>query len=134
VEAMTLFRTSELASIFVSDNGRVLSLTFRTDAGTVVELEFPGIQMRPIVQQIMGAVSVAEARSNLSKQGVVAVMNPAQTGVGTTEDGQDVFVAFRIPGDIEYKFALPSNEALRLGQRIVEEAQKNSGTSKPSSH
>ena len=131
---MTLFKSSNLASIFVSADGRVLSLTFKTDTGTDVELEIPSIQMRPIIQQIMGAVSVAEARSSLSRQGVVAAMSPTQTGVGQTEDGLDVFVAFRIQGGLEYKFALPSSEALRLGQLIVEQAQKNSGASKSISH
>jgi hypothetical protein len=61
-------------------------------------------------------------------------MSPAQTGVGPTEDGQDVLISFRLHSALEYKFALPSIDALRLGQRIVEAAQKNSGASKPISH
>ena len=70
----------------------------------------------------------------MALQGIVSVMSPAQTGVGPTEDGQDVLISFRLLSALEYKFALPSIDALRLGQRIVEAAQKNCGESKPISH
>ena len=131
---MTLFKTDALASIFVPDDGSLLTIAFKTSKGSKVELEIPTVQARPIVQQIMGAVVNAETRSNLAKQGVFGGLNPTRTAVGATEDRQDVIVEFQIDGGIEYKFVLPANEALRLGQKIVAEAQRNTGALEPIKH
>ena len=86
---MTLFKTDALASIFVPDDGSLLTIAFKTSKGSKVELEIPTVQARPIVQQIMGAVVNAETRSNLAKQGVFGGLNPTRTAVGATEDRQE---------------------------------------------
>lgn len=126
---MTVYKSKALSSIFVTLDGLIMSLKFKTAKGGDVEIELPAVQIRPIIQQIMGAVSDAEARSDLSKQGVVAVLTPLQTTVRAESDGQHVFVAFQMEGNLEYKFALPATEALRLAREIAGAAQ--SGTKSP---
>ena len=66
---MTLFKSSNLTSIFVFDDGRIISLTFETSKGTNLELEVQSVEMRPIIQKIMGALLQAEAKSDLIQSG-----------------------------------------------------------------
>ncbi len=131
---MALFRAASLSSITVSENGRTLNLTFENSKGSKTDLEVETVLLRPMLQQISGALSEAESKSSLSNQGVIAAMSPSQTTAGRTEDGEAVLVSFRLPNSLQYSFALASKDALHLGQQIVGEAQKNIGSSPLTSH
>ena len=131
---MTLFKSTNLASIFVSEDGRILSLTFGTKKGANVEIEIPSVEIRPMLQRISGALSVADSRNNLASQGVISAMSPSQTKARRTEDGEAVLISFRLQSTLEYTFALVTTDALRFGQQIAEEAQKNIASRPPTAH
>ncbi len=122
---MNSFKSQNLAAIAVSEDGRSMTLSFDDNNQQVLNIEIPTIEMHPIIQKIVGALAAAEAKSNLSKQGVRALMSPSRTAVGPTSDGQDLILIFQMQSGLEYSFALPSNEALQFGQKIVVDAQKN---------
>lgn len=128
---MTTFKVNNLYSITVSEDGRTLDLTFESTKNSKVKLEIASIEMTPIIQKILGVLSVAESKSSLSNQGIISAMSPSQTRASLTEDGEAVMISFRLQSTIQYHFALPANDALRLGQQILNEAQKH--TQSPSS-
>lgn len=121
---MTLYKFQSLSNIGVSTDGKTMTVTLETMKGSKVSVEFASIDVRPLLQELSGALSFAESKSNLASQGVLAAMSPAQTRANRTEDGDAVIVSFRLPSSLQYDFALPSIDALQLGQKIVDEARK----------
>ena len=111
-----------------------MTVILNTIKGSKVTVELASIEARPILQELSGALAFAESKSNLASQGVLSAMSPAQTRAERTEDGDAVIVSFRLPSSLQYDFALVAIDALRLGQKIVDEAQKQIQSSPAKPH
>jgi hypothetical protein len=122
---------SELTGYGISADGGDAVLYLRTADDRTASLRIGTPELERVVQELGQVVTKVRELSELSKQNLIALVQPSKARANLASDGLTIVISLQIRNSLEIHYGFERNHALALAAQMTAAAERGMKSTSP---